>query len=88
MTFSDSKLIVNSFPVYNSKEGLYLNNLVIVFEHDGYELVKVKSRPSCQTLPPFHPLRSTLTDSVSRPAVQLLLPLALHDRIQMAWNQR
>jgi hypothetical protein len=48
MTFSESKLVVNPFLVYNYKESIYLEKLEVIFEHDGYELIKVRSRPSCQ----------------------------------------
>lgn len=47
MTFSESKLVLQPFILYNSKDSTYISKLIIILEHDGYELVKVNSRISC-----------------------------------------
>lgn len=47
MTFSESKVILQPFVLFNAKYNTYVNKLVIIFEHDGHELVKVHSRQKC-----------------------------------------
>jgi hypothetical protein len=41
-------MVVPSIYLYNAKEKTYLERLTLVFEHDGYELVKVTKKTQCE----------------------------------------
>lgn len=46
--FSESRVSLPAVYLYNAKEKSYLERLTIVFEHDGYELVRVTHKAKCK----------------------------------------
>lgn len=45
--FADSKIVLPWTKLYNSKEKTTLNKLYVTFEHDEFEVLRLRAEPKC-----------------------------------------